>query len=142
MAGDAAVSAGVVLSGAAILLTGLNWIDPLVSLGISALIFWQTWALLREALAMALNAVPAGVDYDVVREALRSRPGVADVHHLHIWPVSTTETVLTAHLHMPGGHPGDAELRAMEAMLHDGFGVEHATLQIETGAELSCAGCR
>ena len=68
-------------------------------------------------------------------------PGVADVHHLHIWPVSTTETVLTAHLHMPGGHPGDAELRAMEVMLHDGFGVDHATLQIETGAQLSCVGC-
>ncbi|HMT43012.1 MAG TPA: cation diffusion facilitator family transporter [Chakrabartia sp.] len=141
MAGDAAVSAGVVVSGAVILMTGMSWIDPLVSLAIAALIFWQTWALLREALAMALNAVPAGVDYEAVRAALGSQAGVADVHHLHIWPVSTTETVLTAHLHMPGGHPGDGALRAMEAMLHDRFGVEHATLQIETGAKLSCATC-
>jgi cobalt-zinc-cadmium efflux system protein len=141
MAGDAAVSAGVVIAGAIILLTGVLWVDPLVSLIIAGLIFWQTWALLREAVAMALNAVPNGVDFDAVEGALCGLPGVAEVHHLHIWPMSTTETVLTAHLQMPGGHPGDDFLRGVETMLHDRFGVEHATLQIETGAERSCVGC-
>lgn len=141
MAGDAAVSAGVVLSGAIVLMTGALWVDPLASLIIAGLILWQTWALLREAVAMALAAVPPGVDYDAVDTVLKALPGVAEVHHLHIWPMSTTETVLTAHLQMPGGHPGDAFLREVELLLHDRFGVEHSTLQIETGKERSCEDC-
>jgi cobalt-zinc-cadmium efflux system protein len=137
MAADAAVSAGVVVAGIAIWATDAGWIDPVVSLVIAALIFWQTWGLLRETTEMALNAVPRGIDYDAVRTALGELPGVARVHHLHIWPMSTTEPVLTAHILMPGGHPGDQFLDEAQAMLHDRFAIGHATLQVETGA-LNC----
>jgi cobalt-zinc-cadmium efflux system protein len=133
MASDAAVSAGVVVAGLAIAATGAGWIDPAVSLAVAALIFWQTWGLLRETIEMSLAAVPRGIDYDAVQAALRTLPGVARVHDLHIWPMSTTEPVLTAHLQMPAGAPGDAFLEAAQAMLHDRFGIGHATLQVETG---------
>ena len=131
MAADALVSAGVVAAGLAIWATGIGWIDPLVSLVIVGVIFWQTWGLLRETLEMAVAGVPRHIDYDAVRMALRTMPGVAHVHDLHIWPMSTTEPVLTAHLVMPGGHPGDAFLTEAGTMLHDRFGIGHATLQVE-----------
>ena len=135
MASDALVSLGVVVAGVAIWATGIAWIDPVVSLVIVALIFVQTWGLLRETVEMALAAVPRGIDYDVVGMALRTLPGVARVHDLHIWPMSTTEPVLTAHLVMPGGHPGDAFLADARELLHRRFGIGHATLQVETGAD-------
>jgi len=142
MAADALVSAGVVAAGLAIWVTGLGWIDPLVSLMIVGVIFWQTWGLLRETLEMAVAGVPRHIDYDAVRMALRTLPGVAHVHDLHIWPMSTTEPVLTAHLVMPGGHPGDGFLVQAQAMLHDQFGIGHATLQVEQhGAHASAEAC-
>src|SRR6185437_602635 len=110
MAADAAVSAGVVVAGFLTLRTGLGWIDPATSLGIVAVILWGSWGLLREALAMAMQAVPGSIDPDAVTRRLAGVEGVARVHHLHIWPMSTTETALTAHLVMPAGHPGDAFL--------------------------------
>ncbi len=131
MAADAAVSAGVVIAGLVIWRTGIGWIDPVTSLVIAAVIFWQTWGLLRESVEMSLAGVPRRIDFDAVGVALGGLPGVADTHDLHIWPMSTTETALTAHLVMPGGHPGDAFLAATQAMLHDRFGIAHATLQIE-----------
>ncbi len=133
MLSDAIVSAGVVGAGVAIWLTGAGWIDPLVSLVIAAVIFWQTWGLLRETVEMSLAAVPRGVDYDHVRQALATLPGVAEVHDLHIWPMSTTEPGLTAHLCIPAGHPGDAFLHDVQEMLHHRFGIGHATIQVETG---------
>jgi len=139
MAGDAAVSAGVVAAGLLIWATGLSWIDPVVSLAIAALIFWQTWGLLREAIEMSLAAVPRTLDYDSIGEALAKLEGVGGIHDLHIWPMSTTETVLTAHLLMPAGHPGDAFLAAAQAMLRERFGIAHATLQIELDTECFCA---
>lgn len=140
MLSDAVVSAGVVLAGIAIWATGLGWIDPVVSLVIAGLIFWQTWGLLRETIEMSLAAVPRAIDYDAVTVALQGLPGVAKVHDLHIWPMSTTEPVLTAHLVIPDGHPGDGFLAAARAMLHDRFGIGHATLQVETGGD-ACDGC-
>lgn len=134
MLADAAVSAGVVLAGIGIWLTGFGWIDPVVSLLIAGLIFWQTWGLLRETVEMSLAAVPRAIDYDRVQGALAALPGVAAVHDLHIWPMSTTEPVLTAHLLMPAGHPGDSFLADVQHMLHHDFGIGHATLQVETGA--------
>ena len=101
MAADAAVSAGVVVAALVVWRTGLNWVDPAVSLAIAGLIFWQTAGLLREAAEMALQAVPRDLDYDKVQMALRTLPGVDRVHDLHIWPMSTTEPVLTANLVMP-----------------------------------------
>lgn len=140
MAADALVSAGVVAAGVAIWASGVGWIDPAVSLAIAGVIFWQTWGLLTETTEMALAAVPRGIDYDRVVEALAALPGVERVQHLHIWPMSTTEPVLTAHLVMPGGAPGDAFLATAQSMLHDRFGIGHATLQVEAGG---CEeGCR
>jgi len=131
MLADALVSAGVVIAGLVILYTGLNWIDPVVSIVIAMLIFVQTWGLLRESIEMSLDAVPRGINYDRVWDALRLLPGVSRVHHVHIWPMSTTETVLTAHLVMPAGHPGDAFLQEAGAMLHQRFAIGHVTLQVE-----------
>jgi cobalt-zinc-cadmium efflux system protein len=139
MAADAAVSAGVVIAGLIIWRTGITWIDPAVSIVIAILIFWQTWGLLRETVEMSLAAVPRGIDFDQVEHALTDLPGVARIHDLHIWPMSTTEPVLTAHLVMPAGQPGDAFLGAARAMLHERFGIGHATLQVETGLDCSMA---
>lgn len=133
MLADAAVSAGVVVAGVVIWWTGIGWIDPLVSIVIAALIFWQTWGLLRETVEMSLAAVPRGIDYDRVQAALLELDGVTAVHDLHIWPMSTTEPILTAHLVMPTGHPGDAFLDGVHELLHDRFGIGHATLQVESG---------
>ncbi len=135
MAADAAVSAGVVAAGVAIWATGWAWLDPAVSLVVSAFIFVGTVDLLRETGEMALAAVPRGIDYDRVAAALAELPGVARVHDLHIWPMSTTEPVLTAHLVIPGEAPGDAFLRRAEAMLRARFGIGHATLQVEGQVE-------
>ncbi len=139
MAADAVVSAGVVIAGLLILFTGIGWIDPVVSLIIAGVIFWQTWGLLRETVEMSLNAVPRGIEYDAVEAALTALPGVARVHDLHIWPMSTTEPVLTVHLLIPAGHPGDGFLAEAQAMLHDRFGIGHATVQVEVenGCELA-----
>jgi cobalt-zinc-cadmium efflux system protein len=139
MATDAAVSAGVVVAGLVIWWTGLAWIDPVVSLVIAAIIFWQTWGLLAESVEMSLAAVPRAIDFDAVGAALCGLPGVTDTHDLHIWPMSTTETVLTAHLVMPAGHPGDTFLSQAQAMLHDRFGIGHATLQIEVDPACYCS---
>jgi cobalt-zinc-cadmium efflux system protein len=133
MLGDALVAAGVVLAGALILLTRLAWIDPAVSLLVSAVIVWGTWGTLREALEMVLHAAPPGIDPVAVRAYLGGQPGVATLHDLHIWPLSTTETALTAHLVMPAGHPGDLVLAALCDDLGRRFRIGHATFQIETG---------
>ncbi|AQR74454.1 cation diffusion facilitator family transporter [Sphingomonas sp. LM7] len=138
MAADAAVSAGVVIGGALILWTGSEWIDPAISLVIVAVILWSTWGLARESLTMVLQAVPDGIDADAVRTTLARLPGVARVHDLHIWPMSTTEAALTAHLVMPGGHPGDAFLRDLQHRLAHDFRIDHATVQIELGDGAEC----
>jgi cobalt-zinc-cadmium efflux system protein len=139
MASDALVSAGVVLAGLIILLTGWLWLDPVVSLLINAVIVWGTWGLLRESLSMSMAAAPAHVDPGKVRAFLSMRAGVATLHDLHIWPMSTTEIALTCHLVMPGGHPGDAFLHDLAAELAHDFRIEHATFQIEVDPRAACA---
>ncbi|HEY9708774.1 MAG TPA: cation diffusion facilitator family transporter [Oculatellaceae cyanobacterium] len=130
---DAAVSVGVVLAGIAIIATGWLWFDPAVSLIVTVVIVAGTWQLLQESLNLITDAVPAGIEPSLVRTYLAELPGVAGVHDLHIWAMSTTETALTAHLVMPTGFPGDAFLVRVARELHDQFGIEHATLQVETG---------
>jgi cobalt-zinc-cadmium efflux system protein len=139
MAADAAVSAGVVIAGAAILLTGLTWLDPVTSLAISAVIVWGTWGLLKESVRLAMDAVPAEIKPFEVRQFLETLPGVRSVHDLHIWAMSTTENALTAHLVMPGGHPGDAFIGATCHALDHRFKISHPTLQIEVGDADPCA---
>ena len=131
MAGDAAVSAGVVIAALVIGFTHAWWIDPVVSLAIVALIGWSTWGLARDALHMSLLAVPPGISEENVRAFLGQQAGVTAVHDLHIWPMSTTETALTAHLVMPEGHPGDAFLHDLAHRLDHDHGIGHATVQIE-----------
>lgn len=131
---DAAVSLGVVLGGLAILLTGATWIDPILSLVIAAVIVWGTWSLLKQSLTLSLQGVPSGIAVSDVRQMLERMPGVARVHHLHVWAVSTTEAALTAHLVMPDGHPGDHFLAEAQQELKARFGIGHATLQIEIHA--------
>ncbi|MBA4050833.1 MAG: cation transporter, partial [Erythrobacter sp.] len=135
MAADALVSLGVVVAGLAILFTGWAWVDPAVSLVILAVIAWGTWGLARDSVAMGLLAAPAGIALDEVKRHLASFEGVAAVHDLHVWPMSTTEVALTAHLVMPARPATDSFLREVAASLEARFGVHHATLQIETGAE-------
>lgn len=131
MVADAAVSLGVVLAGLAMLYTGWYLLDPLMSLVIVAVILWGTWGLLRESVQLALGAVPPHVDAAAVAQYLRQIPGVADVHDLHVWALSTTESALTARLLMPGGHPGDAALEDISRALGEKFSVRHSTLQVE-----------
>ena len=139
MAADAAVSAGVVIAGLLIALTGKNWIDPVTSLVIVVVIAHGTWGLLKSALKMSMLAVPEGIPEDQVRAFLLVQPGVAAIHDLHIWPMSTTETALTAHLVMPGGPPGDTFLQDLAHGLEHRFGIGHATMQVETNEGQSCA---
>ncbi|MEJ0065129.1 MAG: cation diffusion facilitator family transporter [Caulobacteraceae bacterium] len=137
MASDALVALGVVVTGAAILYTHWLWLDPVISLVISAVIVWGTWSLLREALALALAAVPSGVDRGGVADYLAGLPGVTDVHDLHIWGMSTTETALTAHLVRPGAPLDDVLLTQACVELRRRFAIHHATLQVE-GGEAPC----
>jgi cobalt-zinc-cadmium efflux system protein len=133
MAADAGVSLGVVLAGAAILMTGWLWIDPVVSLIIAVVILVGTWGLLCDSVNLALDAVPEGIDVSAVRQYLEGLSQVTEVHDLHIWGMSTTETALTAHLVMPSGRPADAFYQQASRELHDRFGIEHVTLQVESG---------
>jgi cobalt-zinc-cadmium efflux system protein len=138
MVADAAVSLGVVVAGGLILLTGWNWLDPTVSIAISAVIVWGTWGLLREAIDHSLSAVPSDIDPAAVANYLRKLPGVSEVHDLHIWAMSTTETALTCHLVMPKGHPGDEFLQKLCDQLHDKFKIAHPTVQIELADTGAC----
>lgn len=131
MAADALVSVGVVIGGLVILLTGWHWIDPIMSLAINLVIVVGTWSLLTGSITMTLNAVPDGVDMDEVRTFLTHLPGVASVHDLHVWSLSTTETALICHLVTPAGHPGDDVLEEAARGLEQRFGIGHATLQPE-----------
>jgi cobalt-zinc-cadmium efflux system protein len=135
MASDAAVSAGVVVSGFIVLRTGLSWVDPVTSLIVVAVILVGTWGLLRDSVVMSMDAVPSHIEPAEVTEALATLPGVARVHDLHIWPMSTTEVALTCHLAMPGGFPGTNFLHSTSAMLEERFAIHHTTLQIEVEDE-------
>jgi cobalt-zinc-cadmium efflux system protein len=140
LAADALVTAGVVAAGVVIWLTDWLWLDPVVSLVVSAVIVLGTWRLLKSAIGLALDAVPEGVDAAAVRAHLLSLAGVTGLHDLHIWGMSTTETALTCHLIMPDGHPGDAVLNKMAQQLYHRFGIQHATIQIELAdSDETCA---
>jgi cobalt-zinc-cadmium efflux system protein len=131
MAADAAVSAAVVFAGLVILWTGQLWVDPVMSLAVAGVILWGSIGLMRESVGMSLMGVPSGIELDEVREALGELPGVETVHDLHVWPLSTTETALTAHLVAPAVAATDGLLQAARTMLHDRFHIGHCTLQIE-----------
>ena len=131
MAADAAVSAAVVFAGLVILWTGQRWVDPVMSLAVAGVILWGSLGLMRESVGMSLMGVPSGIELDAVEEALGDMEGVETVHDLHVWPLSTTETALTAHLVAPDVGSTDDLLQAARAMLHDRFRIGHCTIQIE-----------
>jgi cobalt-zinc-cadmium efflux system protein len=133
MAADALVSLGVVVSGFVIWKFGLKWFDPMSSLLIALVIFWSTWGLLRDSLNLSIDAVPRGMDPTEVRKWLSAQPGVDGMHDLHIWPISTTETALTAHLLMSEPPEDDDFLHHLASRLHEKFKISHATFQIERG---------
>jgi cobalt-zinc-cadmium efflux system protein len=142
MAADALVSLGVVIAGGLIVWTGQSWIDPAASLVIVVVIGVGTWGLLRDSVKMALLAVPDSIHEGEVRAYLAGLPGVTAVHDLHIWPMSSTETALTAHLVIPGGHRGDGFLHQVGHELEHRFHIGHATVQIESGAHADhCVDC-
>jgi cobalt-zinc-cadmium efflux system protein len=131
MAADAAVSAGVVVAGFVILRTGWDLLDPISSLLIVVIILVGTWGLLRDAINLALDAVPRGIDPGAVKVFLEQLPGVAEIHHLHVWGLSTTETACTAHVVKREPQLDDQLLKQIAHELHDRFGIEHTTIQFE-----------
>jgi cobalt-zinc-cadmium efflux system protein len=140
MASDALVSFGVVIAGFVILKTGYSWVDPLTSILLSGVILWGTWRLLTDSIDLALQAVPSGIERDAVLRYLISLRGVSKVHDLHIWGMGTAEVAMTAHLVMPGGHPGDAFLAEAAHEMEHQFKIHHTTVQIEMGdTSESCA---
>ena len=139
LAADAGVSAGVMLGGVAMILTGWTRFDPAVSLLVAVAILAASWGVLRESLDLALDAVPAGIDPAAVQSYLAGLPGVTSVHDLHIWGMSTTHAALTAHLVRPGAPVDDALMNRVCSELHEQFGIDHATIQIESGDGVGCA---
>ncbi len=133
MAADAVVSLGVVITGVAIMMTGWNWLDPMVSLVIALVITIGTWSLLRDSLNLALDAVPENIDRHAVELYLADLPGVREVHDLHIWAMSTTEVALTAHLVRPGAGLDDGLLARACQEVRERFSIDHATFQVEAG---------
>jgi cobalt-zinc-cadmium efflux system protein len=141
MLSDAATAAGVVVAGVLILLTGWHWIDPLVSLLIVIVIFYGTWGLLRDSLNLSLDAVPPGINEASIKNYLAGLENVNEIHDLHIWAMSTTETALTVHLVVP--RPSDSPLPDDDALLSEAceelrhrFKIDHATIQIERGTHV------
>ncbi len=139
MMADAAVSLGVVAAGLVIMFSGWTIIDPMISLVIVAVILWATWGLLKDSVTLAMDGAPAGMDVSAVRQALLDLPGVAAVHDLHVWGLSTTDAALTAHLVRSDDASADLLARAQKAARD--FGVSHTTFQIEDAAQADCPDC-
>ena len=140
MMADAAVSIGVVIAGAVIMVSGWSIIDPLVSIVIVAVILIGTWGLLKDSVNLAIDAAPRGVDVEVIRSAFLALPGVTAVHDLHVWGLSTTDTALTAHLCHDRPDP-EGLLAEAQALARGRFRIGHTTLQLEAGPLAGCPDC-
>ncbi len=131
MAADAAISLGVVVAGVAIMLTGWLWLDPVISLMISVIILLGTWGLLRDSINLSIDAVPQGIDVAEIKNYLLSLENVSDIHDLHVWALSTTETALTVHLVTSSDILDNTFLQEVQEHLHHSFNIAHATIQVE-----------
>lgn len=132
MAADAAVSLGVVIGGVVIMQTGWLWVDPLISIIIVLVVFVGTWGLLKDSLNYAMDAVPDKIDMQAINDFLLAQERVVRLHDLHVWPLSTTEVALTVHLVVKDEHIDNTFLHQLQEDLHHGYGIGHATFQIES----------
>ncbi len=142
LAADALVSLGVVVAGITISYTGWFWLDPVIGIVVAAIILGSTWRLLSESLRLSLDGVPVGIDLPTMLTDLRAAPGVRDVHHVHVWAMSTTENALTAHLVL-APNLTDADVGTIKADVRhrlEHHAIRHATLETEIAAETNCAG--
>jgi cobalt-zinc-cadmium efflux system protein len=140
LAGDAAIALGVVASAALMSWTGWLWLDPATGILVALMILVSTWSLLRRSIDLVTDAVPESINLDEVRAYLGALPGVTDVHDLHVWAMSTTETALTAHLVMPSNSAEPRFLTSVCKQLHDRFGIEHATVQVDPAEAIDPCG--
>ena len=131
MLADTLVSVGVVVSGVLINLTGWTVIDPIIGLVIAVVILFSTWSLLAESLRMSTDAVPEGFDVEVIKQKIEGQEGVLNVHHMHVWPISTTETALTCHVVIPSSDRLEEVTDRVKHLL-DTLGIHHSTLELET----------
>ncbi|MBA2881897.1 cobalt-zinc-cadmium efflux system protein [Desulfosalsimonas propionicica] len=138
MAADAGVSLGVVVAGIMIMFTGWLLIDPLISLLIVAVILVGTWSLLRDSMNLAIDSVPRGIDIAGIKRYLTSLENVIKIHDLHVWAMSTTEVALSVHVIVKDGALENDFLPKLQQQLHDRFGIEHSTIQIEKQDDASC----
>ncbi len=134
MAADAAISLGVVIAGIAIMLTGWLWLDPAISLGIAVIILFGTWRLLKDSIDLSIDAVPQGIDVTLIKSYLSGMENVSDIHDLHVWALSTTETALTVHLVTNCELIDNCFLQEIQEHLHHHFNISHTTIQIENEA--------
>ena len=132
MSADAGVSLGVVVAGILIMIKGWLWIDPVVSLAVVAIIFIGTWGLLRDSFNYAIDAVPRNIDIAGIKKYIMNYERVNHIHDLHVWPLSTTAVALTVHIVVTNDSLDNSFLRELQQHLHDNFGIEHATIQLET----------
>jgi len=138
MAADAGVSLAVIVAGFLVWQTGANWIDPAISIAVVGVILWSTWGLLKDSFNLALDAAPSQIEVAKVRTMLGDAPGVTEVHDLHVWAMSASETAMTAHLVRPEGGDDDF-LCALTQKLSAEFGIGHVTLQVERARRDDCA---
>ncbi len=139
---DALVSVGVVVSGIVISLTGWNAIDPIIGIVVAGIIVYSSWNLLTASFRLAVDGVPDGIDVASIEQALLSIDGIRDVHHIHIWGISTTQNAMTAHLVVDDLSSWESVRRRAKHLLAE-HGIDHSTLEIETeaGRDSSCDGC-
>ncbi len=139
---DALVSVGVVVSGIVISLTGWNVIDPIIGIVVAGIIVYSSWNLLTASFRLAVDGVPDGIDVASIEQALLSIDGIRDVHHIHIWGISTTQNAMTAHLVVDDLSSWESVRRRAKHLLAE-HGIDHSTLEIETeaGRDTSCDGC-
>jgi cobalt-zinc-cadmium efflux system protein len=130
---DALVSVAVLGSAIVVGLTGLDWIDSVTAVGVGLAVGISGWKLLREAMVVVMDAVPTGIDLAEVEQSLRALPGVSDVHHIHIWGMSTSQTALTAHIKRQAGSIDDMELLHSAKRALAELGIAHSTIQLEPG---------
>lgn len=144
MAADAGVSAAVVIGGFLISWTGISQIDPIISLLICGVIVIGSWGLLKSSMRLSLDGVPQNIDPDKIREAALAVPGVRDIHHLHIWAMSTTRNALTAHLLIKEGLSYDDVHHLKKELKHawQHLNIQHATVETETEHHDDCEDCR